>query len=270
MMAKRDLVVASKNAAAAAAASYGAKRATVNGKRYERWINGICSKYASPHLQNEKIPLSTMSSDDLGGCSSAKHDLHLNWRKPSDVTIEIKVHTAPDWIQAALAPCSRAPVGWVVKDGAKNAEMNEVFSRYVAAENKKVFTGGVPPFLARTTIQRMTRKEWDAVKTGFADVYYDIDDDTIAKAYAAKGVQYIQISKYGLYHCVEDVCGLGTVPFICQQHLRVRCKRHGKKCPETGQHVPSTVTSSLRPNLRNLAKSPVSLEKPVDFSTSIV
>ena len=241
--------------------SKGARLATINGRRYERLVNNICAKFRSPHLEN--VPLSTMTHADLGGCCSNKNDLQLNWHKNRDTTIEIKVHTAPDWIQAALVPCMASPIGWIVKDREKNAAMNHVFNDYVSCQPTSLFPGGIPPFLARSGI---THKEWDSVKSSFSDVYFDIDRDTIAKSYALKGVQYIQISKYGLYHCIEDVCGLGTIPFHCFQRLRVRCKRHGRKCPDTGQHIPSTVTASLRPVLRDLARSPVSLERPGDFA----
>lgn len=251
----------------------GARLASVNGKRYERLINDICAKMVSPHLQRERLPLSTMRAESLGGCFSSRTDLQLNWRRPSDVNIEVKVHTAPDWMQASLAPCCASVSGWTVKNPDRNPALDDLFRTATAKGATEaaisLFPGGTPPFLllgGGWGSKLVTRPQWDEVRAGFGDVYFDIADDAIAKAYASKGVQYIQISRYGLYHCVEDVCGFGTIPFLCEQRLRVRCKRHGKKCPETGKHVPSTVTASLRPNLRKLPRSPVSLERPVDLA----
>ncbi len=238
----------------------GAKRATVNGKRYEQKINDVCASLRSPHLNG--TPLSTTDNDQLGGCNACRVDMALNWKSMRDIFVEIKVHTAPDWMQAVIVPGDPKPSGWGVKDIKKNVAMHEVFDKTVSAHKSLIFNGDIPPFHVPETSSQYNSTIWNAVKTNFRDQYIPVDDDEIAKAYARKGVDYIQVSGYGLYHLKEDKCGFGTEPFRCKQRLRIRCKRHGKKCKQTGQHIPTSVTISLRPIMKYLKKSPVSLERP--------
>jgi hypothetical protein len=242
----------------------GAKRATINGKRYEQQVNAVCREVVSPHLP--EVALSTSSAEQLGGCSSDRCDLVLNWKCVGDTVVEVKVRTAPDWMQATIVPgdatkraTRNTPLRWHVKDQVKNAAIHDVFNRTMEhLPTPVLFDGQIPPFL---NVPATSISNWDQIKSGFKDQYIPVCDDEIAKAYAVKGAQYIQVSGYGLYHLVHDTCGFGTIPFRCQQRLRIRCKRHGRKSRATHRDVPSSVTVSLRPILKTLKKSPVSLDR---------
>jgi hypothetical protein len=114
-----------------------------------------------------------------------------------------------------------------------------------------------PPFIDDAS---MTYDDWVRVKHLYPDVYIPCPNDSIAKTYRAKGVHYIQLEHYGLYHTGDDVCDFGVPMFACSQRLRVRCKRHGSRCKVTGNHIPTSVTAALRPTIKTLTKSPISIE----------
>jgi hypothetical protein len=106
----------------------------------------------------------------------------------------------------------------------------------------ELFSGKIPPFLEKTG---MTFPEWDIVAPEFKDEQHHAPSDVISKYYKEKGNSYIQIRGLGLYHTGEDVCNFGVPYFKCPTHLRIRCKRHGKKCPLTGKDIPTSVMASF-------------------------
>lgn len=223
--------------------SNGAK-CSKNGRDYELEVARTCTMVASPLVP--EVPLNTQSPSDLGGCT-ANQDLYLNWQAHADVGVEVK-RVTPDWMQMSII---RKDDQWVPSSKAKIPQAaQELFMEYI---NNIGFP--VPPFLTET----ITYEYWSQVKSEFKDRYLRIPDDTISKAYAAKGSKYIQLRGYGLYRTGEDVCGFDVPFFECEQYVRVRCKRHGKK-DATGKHIPSSVMMSFTPKLKTLPKSPYSLD----------
>lgn len=223
---------------------------SVSGRKYEIAVQEACSTILSPIL---KIPLNTQSSKDLGGCDYTRPDLVLNWAAESDISVEIKRNHAPDWIQTALTFDEDGT--WRPKVSKRNHEVVHIV-RNVLEGSQDVLYPTAPPFLSG----EMTIHAWDVVKHKFKDIYLPCDATTIANAYHQKNVHYIQVEGHGLYHTHEDLCDFGTVPFECTQRLRIRMKKHGKKCKVTGKHVPSSVMASFRPIFRSLRKSPVSID----------
>jgi hypothetical protein len=106
----------------------------------------------------------------------------------------------------------------------------------------ELFDGKIPPYLLASG---MTFPEWERVAVDFKDEQHLAPADVISKYYKEKGNAYIQIREYGLYHTGEDVCGFGVPYFKCPTFLRIRCKRHGKKCPVTGKDIPTSVMASF-------------------------
>lgn len=125
----------------------------------------------------------------------------------------------------------------------------------------ELFEGRIPPFLLRRGI---TFPEWDMVSLSFADEQYHAPSDIISRYYASKQNHYIQVNGYGLYHTGNDICGFGVPYFQCPSWVRVRCKRHGKKCPLTGKDIPTSVMASFWVKTPPAA-SPYSLDDPAKF-----
>lgn len=240
-----------------AKASKGA-RCSINGKAYEVLVAGVCKRVRSQSLT---VPLNTQCESQLGGCT-VRCDLVLNVRAPNDTHVEVKGKNAPDWIQTSIIPKRRR---WTAKPSSLLPKQTvRVFEKLLT--NKTLFKGRLPPFMTR---DHMTYTEWSEEAPNFSDEYIACPDDTIATAYRARGVHYIQIKNHGLFHTGKDVSGFGVPMFKCSQRLRVRCKRHGKKCRVTGIDVPSSIMASLRPILSTLPQSPYSLDDlhslPQDF-----
>ena len=85
------------------------------------------------------------------------------------------------------------------------------------------------------------------------DDYLPVPNDTVARAYQAKGVDYIQIGK-GLYHTGRDVLGLGVPLFECEgTMLRTRVTKHMKK------GKPTDYTTAVVFPTRKIVPSPYSL-----------
>jgi hypothetical protein len=223
-------------------------KCSINGKMYERTIQRICQNIRSPHMD---IPLNTQLPQDLGGSCAVRPDLCLNWNRRNDTHVEVKRNTAPDWVQATL--CHKE-THWYVKETQRNKHTADIFNSILQGIN--VYPTP-PPFVTKSSI---TFHEWNKVKHLYTDTYVPCADDTIARAYHAKGVHYIQLQNFGLYHTSTDVCNLGTPKFLCTQRLRIRMKRHGKRCKETGKHVPSSVMASFRPVFKTLQRSSVCIE----------
>lgn len=227
----------------------------MQGKQYEECIASMCRSLKSMHLD---VPLNTQTIDELGGCS-ADQDVYLNFKGVRDVGVEVKRIT-PDWMQMSIAPN---------KDG----KWRSSGRTKIPSASKDIFESllpsiemfPAPPFLNKA----VTYDEWSAVKSQFKDRYIEIPRDTIANAYRAKGAHYIQVLNYGLYHTGEDPCNFQVPMFECDQRLRVRCKRHGKK-DASGKHVPSSVMASLCPKLTTLVKSKYSLDKQEKIPNGII
>lgn len=90
------------------------------------------------------------------------------------------------------------------------------------------------------------------------DDHYPLPNDAVARAYRAKGADYIQIGK-GLYHTGGDVLGLGVPLFECEgTTLRTRVTKHMKKLPD-GSRKPTDYTTAIVFPTRRLVRSPYSL-----------
>jgi hypothetical protein len=225
------------------------KMCSLNGRLYEQFVNEICKHKISPHLN---IPLSTCKETSLGGCTNKK-DLSLNWEKKGDIGMEIKCNNAPDWIQTTLTFNETRGL-WQVKD--KKNILRDQINRILKSNAESLFKAP-PMFLSKPEFRY---EEWENEKESFKDIYIPIHNQSICNAYYKKGIHYIQLRDYGLYHTHKDVCNFGTSKFVCKQRLRIRCKRHGRKCVESGNHVPSSVVASFRPVYSSIKRSKVSIE----------
>lgn len=222
--------------------SHGAK-CSAQGGEYERLVAGMCRSYASPH---QDIPLNTQTDQELGGCT-AKQDVTLNFNGINDVGVEVK-RVSPDWMQMKVLPDGDT---WIPSPKAKIPKgAQDIFMSYI-----EDIAFPVPPFLK----QPISYAEWMEIKTTYKDRYHRVPDTCIANAYQAKGSHYIQLRGYGLYHTGTDVCNFEVPLFSCEQYIRVRCKRHGKK-DALGNAMPSSVMMSFSPKIKTLPKSPYSLD----------
>jgi hypothetical protein len=206
------------------------------------------------------IPLNTQTSTDLGGCSN-KYDVSLNFKGHSDVHIEAKGKNAPDWMQICIVPKKEGNNIWLAK---KETCASPLFNSVLRDEI--IFNERIPPFLQK---KEMTYDEWTSVAHCFRDQYIPCDPLNISKAYKSKGVDYIQVKGFGLYHTGTDTCSFNVPLFQCQQNVRIRCKRHGKRCRITGKNLPTTVMAAFRPVLSTLVKSPFSLDSVASAPTSL-
>jgi hypothetical protein len=182
-----------------------------SGKTYEALVAGIL-KIATP----------------TAGSNKNINDLRLPW-KDRFIDIEVKQTIRAEYGQRRAE----------IKDGLLIIP-HPLFQDCIA--HADLFDGKVPPFLIASG---MTYPEWETIAHDFKDEQYMAPADAISKYYFEKGNSYIQIHGYGLYHTGIDVCGFGVPYFKCPTHLRIRCKRHGKKCPLTGKDIPTSVMASF-------------------------
>ena len=184
--------------------------ASISGNRYEALVAGVL-----------KI---------VGTAGSNKHvnDIRIPW-KGRHIDIEAKQTVKAEFGQKCA----------VVKDGVLEIP-DPLFQDCIA--HTELFGGAIPPFLQKSGF---TYSEWSAVEETFRDEQYHAPSTVISDFYRRKGNAYIQIRGLGLYHTGEDVAGWGVPYFKCPTYLRVRCKRHGKKCPLTGKDIPSSVMTSF-------------------------
>lgn len=201
--------------------------ASLAGKHYEAFVAGIL-----------KLPAIT------AGSNKNINDIRLPW-KDGHVDIEVKRTIGAEFGQRRAH----------IVDGILTIP-HPLFQDCIA--HTELFNGKIPPFLLKTG---MTFPEWESVAAEFRDEQYSAPSDAISKFYAEKGNAYIQIKGYGLYHTGVDVCGFGVPYFRCQTHLRVRCKRHGRKCPLTGKDIPTSVMTSFWVS-KPPERSPFSLDDP--------
>jgi hypothetical protein len=237
-------------------------RCSASGKKYEHLVNAVC---VSLMPKGGSVALSTMEAEELGGCASGRFDLQINWDGSlKNINVEIKRQT-PDWVQASIVPAvglRRSPrlaagggeqvIAWHVK---KASSCSHIFDSILAG---KTLWKALPKF--HYDGKKRCAADWEGERGRFPDMYIECDNDSVARAYRAKGVHYIQVHKFGLYHTGEDVCGFGVPMFSCSQRMRVRCKRHGRRCCESDNYVPSSITASLRPVFKTLRPSPLSLD----------
>lgn len=196
-----------------------------SGKTYEAIVAGVL-KIVSP----------------TAGSNKNINDIRLPW-KDGFVEIEVKQTVRAEYGQRRAE----------IRDGSLTIP-HPLFQECIA--HTELFDGKIPPYLTRAG---MTFPEWESVAHEFKDEQYNAPSDVISKYYFEKGNSYIQIRGYGLYHTGIDVCEFGVPFFRCQTHLRIRCKRHGKKCPLTGKDIPSSVMASFW-TTKAPEKSPYSLD----------
>ena len=248
----------------------GGSKCSASGKRYEQVVNNACRLLARREAAAgaTAVPLSTMEPSELGGCTG-KHDLQINWHGVRDVNVEVKKQT-PDWVQTSIVPAAMPQAGGLRRSPRLN-NLQEINSLTWLSKARgptsdifddllygKTVYNSVPSFLSDAGNRLFV--DWEKERAAFPDVYIECDDDVIAKAYCAKGAHYIQLYGFGLYHTGRDVCGFGVPLFECKQRLRIRCKRHGRRCKQSGRYVPSSVTASFRPIYKTLKKSSMSLD----------
>lgn len=221
------------------------KKCSIQGRRYEKTISDLCKSFKSMHID---IPFNTQTDDELGGCS-AGHDIMLNFNKDKDIAVEAK-RVTPDWMQLSIEPDKNGIWKSTVKSKIP-LESQQIFEFFL--KNMDMFEK--PPFLEKT----INYEEWIKIKHLYKDRYISVPNDTISRVYFAKGVHYIQLNGYGLYHTGTNPCNFNVPFFACEQRLRVRCKRHGKK-DANGNHLPSSVMASFCPKLKTLSKSIYSLD----------
>jgi hypothetical protein len=184
--------------------------ASISGNRYEALVARI--------LQVGKT----------AGSNKHVNDIRIPW-KDSYIDIEIKQTVKAEFGQKCV----------VVKDGVLEIP-DPLFQDCIA--RTELFGGSIPPFLQKSGL---TFPEWEAVAHTFQDEQHHAPSTSISDFYRRKGNSYIQINGLGLYHTGEDIAGWGVPYFKCSTYLRVRCKRHGKKCPLTGKDIPTSVMTSF-------------------------
>jgi hypothetical protein len=207
---------------------------SINGKKYEVVIS-------------ELLKLTGTSA----GSNRHVNDIQIPY-KGRKVDVEVK-HTKG----AEFGQC-RA----VLKDGVLEPS-NPLFQDCIA--HTELFGGNIPPFLQKKSL---LFHEWEAVSSQFKDEMYPASRTSISEYYFQKGNSYIQIKGLGLYHTGEDVCGFGVPYFECLTQLRVRCKRHGIKCPITKKDIPTSVMTSFWIKTPP-PPSPYSLDNPATFPPSL-
>lgn len=222
-----------------------------NGNEYEKQIFNITSQVRHV-LSNLKF--NTQNSNQLGG-SNHKNDIECNLREHSDIPIEIKKCSTPDWMQSKIY-FDNIHKEWKVTENGKIPDpCKRIFTLLLKESNTQdIFDGNVP------VLKNITYDDWIKQKHLFKDKYIPCPDDTIANLYKEKGCFYIQISDKGLYHLGTDPCNFGVPYFSCPQKLRIRIKVHSRK-NKNGFASLSPMLSCLPQNINLLKKSPYSLDK---------
>jgi hypothetical protein len=184
---------------------------SISGKKYEQIVASVLKLGTATAGSNKNI-----------------NDIRLPW-KDGFVDIEVKQVSKAEYGQRRAE----------IIDGSLSVT-HPLFQDCIA--HTELFNGKIPPFMLRSG---MTFPEWETIASDFKDEQYHAPSDVISKYYAEKGNSYIQINGFGLYHTGVDVCDFGVPYFRCPTYMRVRCKRHGKKCPLTGNDIPSSVMTSF-------------------------
>lgn len=194
----------------------------------------------------------TVISTALGlTCRSAGSNRHTNDIRFQSVDIEVKNTKGAEFGQCKA----------ILQDGVLTTK-DPLFQECIA--HTELFGGKIPPFLQK----KILFHEWDAVSSDFQDETYPAPRNAISTYYLQKGNAYIQIKGLGLYHTGNDVFGWGVPYFECLTVLRVRCKRHGLKCPVTKKDIPSSVMTSFWIK-KSPPPSPYSLDSLDGFPPSL-
>lgn len=134
-------------------------------------------------------------------------------------------------------------------------EAKRMFTKFM--DDVTLFNGKIPPF--ETT--KITHQEWVKIKKNtdlYNDHFFDVPNDAIRKAYAAKKCQYIQISNgFGLFHLGNDLCNFKVPIFAFEQQIRVRTKVHTRVNKKGFCDL--SITAALQPKSLS-AVSPFSLD----------
>jgi hypothetical protein len=209
-------------------------RSSINGKNYETLVSKLLKLTATP-----------------AGSNRHANDIRLPWNGRM-IDIEVKQTKGAEFGQ-----CRASMIDGVL------TVSNPLFQECIA--HTELFGGKIPPFLQK---KMMLYHEWEEVSSEFRDELYTAPRTSISKYYFDKGNSYIQIRGLGLYHTGEDVCNFGVPFFECLTQLRVRCKRHGLKCPVTKNDIPSSVMTSFWIKTPPKA-SPYSLDDVSTFPPSL-
>lgn len=224
------------------------------GNRYEKQVHGIVNRC----LWKESLqPVNKQTTHQLGG-SSNKHDLECVYGDRV-VPIEVKKCKAPDWGQMSLKydSCTRlwkiSSLG-TVNDNNLKQEIDNLILEY--QKQTPFFNGYIPSF----TIKDITHDEWKQEKKSrcLKDIYIECPYSHIARFYAEKGCDYIQVSDYGIYHTGVDTCNLNVHFFQCNQRIRIRTKIHTRKNSKGFCKI--SLMLSLQPNITTLQRSQHSLD----------
>lgn len=221
------------------------------GRIYEKKVYHVCKQLISTH----GVRFCTLQEEELGGTTSQK-DLECNFYTNRDVGIEIKKYKAPDWMQLSIYPNTEKQQ-WTSKGLSKIPKKAQRLLEDLL-KGKHLYLKD-PPFLQ----EYITYEEWLEHKSDFADMYLSCPPTTIAELYKSKGCQYIQVSKYGLYHTGVDTCSFGVPYFQCPQRLRIRIKIHKTRVSygkNKGKMIASVIVSPQPVLPYQLEKSPYSLD----------
>ena len=208
------------------------KKATVKGKSYEEKI----AKQLSELTYDKKTIL---VGDTTAGSCSSKNDISFRIEKESSPLFYIECKNKGSFEGGGKR--------FKVVDN-KLIIPEECMHKSLLGDHIP-FKGEIPNFLKGDK----TMKSWKEEKDNFKDEYVRIASDTINEYYQKRGVHYIQIENFGLYHTKEDTLKLGTIKFEVSTKIRIRCKQHGSGS------MPSSVQASFVFSRKGLNESPVDL-----------
>ena len=222
---------------------------SINGNKYEKEIHNIVKKCTL-----NDIAFNTQNINQLGGSKSC-NDLSCRMLQ-KDIGIEIKKFNTPDWMQCSIKYNNDTKQWFGSKNGKIPEGARNVFDELI--NNIEIFNNEIPIFLKYD----ITYEEWTLLKKDtkkWNDIYIEIPNDTIKKLYSLKNCYYIQISKYGLYHLGQDICGFNVPEFNIKQRMRIRIKVHTRK--NKRGYCKLSVTAACQPNnIKTLDKSQYTLD----------
>jgi len=224
-----------------------------SGAKYELRVWKVCKE-----LYYDEKPFCVISKSELAG-SSTGHDIKCLFDDET-IPIEIKKSGASDWSQVSI---DVEDGKWSTKRTNRTKaeeEVQDIFDGYLECED--IFNGKLPP----PVYENWLHPDWVEYKKEhpeFEDHYIrDCPDDLISVVHAAKGIEYIQISDYGLYHTGKNICGFSVPKFVHKSQIRVRTKINYREDPRTG-FMRMSVVAAVQPfSLKGstLEPSPYSLD----------
>lgn len=90
----------------------------------------------------------------------------------------------------------------------------------------------------------------------------------MSEYYKSKGVYYIQVEGYGLYHTGNDVFNLDVPLFECKQYLRIRTSKHKKFLGNI--RIPTDVVGDINYDKKTLIKSIYDLDNKLPINIKVV